>query len=137
MEVVSISTSRKEEIVDITSEVRNAVRGFGIGDGIALVFSFHTTTAIVINEAEPRLLSDIDEFLKYVVPENRRYRHDEIDNNASAHLRATLLGNSVTIPILNGDVKLGTWQRILLIELDGPRNRRIGIQAVPGKIHHK
>ncbi len=130
MEVISINTSKKLEIIDITSMVRDGIVKEGISDGILLVFSFHTTTAIIVNEPESRLLSDVVEFLKNAVSDNREYRHDEIDNNASAHLRALLLGNSVALPVLNGDIKLGTWQRILFIELDGPRTRKVGVVAV-------
>jgi len=122
MNVIRIKTKSREEIVDITEEVRRSVQG---KNGIALVYSLHTTTGIVINEAETGLMEDILERLKSLVPKNAGYMHDRIDSNADAHIKASLVGNSAVIPVENGKLLLGTWQRVLFLEFDGPRDRKV------------
>ena len=131
MELLRLRSNRRVEIIDITSKVREAIAGSGVNNGIAVVFSFHTTTAIIINESEPRLLDDIIEFLNKLVPEKADYRHNAIDRNADAHLRALFLGNSIAVPVSDGKPDLGTWQSILFIELDGPRERKVGVKVIP------
>ncbi|WP_456469564.1 secondary thiamine-phosphate synthase enzyme YjbQ [Archaeoglobus sp.] len=127
MGVLSIKTSRRVEIVDITGLVERSLEKDG---GLAVIYSPHTTTAIVINEAESGLLEDILDFMERLVPYGKGYRHDRIDSNADAHLKASILGNSVVVPVENGKLMLGTWQRILFIEFDGPRNRRVIVKVV-------
>ncbi len=127
MPVIEIKTGKRVEIVDITGRVREAVEG---GDGIAVIYTTHTTTAITINEAESGLIEDIVSTISRLVPKRAGYRHDRIDDNADAHLRAILLGNSVVVPVESGKLQLGTWQRILFVELDGPRMRRIIVKLV-------
>lgn len=126
MHRIEVATRQRVEVVDITQEVQRVVSG----DGLALVYTPHTTTAIVINEAEEGLLEDIIETLSKLVPFNAGYKHDRIDNNADAHIKATLLGNAVVIPVENGRLALGTWQRILFIELDGPRRRSVYVKVL-------
>lgn len=116
--------------MDITSKVKDEVKKVGIDDGIAVVYTKHTTTAITINEGESGLKEDIMDILERVIPQGGGYRHDRIDNNADSHLRAIFMGNSVTVPIVNGSLDLGTWQSILFVELDGPRNRKIGVKTI-------
>ncbi len=130
--MIEINTSRRVEVVDITSDVQKEVEKSGVKDGIAVVYTPHTTTAIVINENEPGLGKDIVFVLDKLVPRGAGYTHDEIDNNADSHLRAMLLGNSVVVPITNGRLELGTWQRILFLELDGPRSRRVIVKVIEG-----
>ncbi len=127
--MIEIRTRKRVEIIDITEKVEEFVKD--VEDGIALVYTRHTTTAIVINENEPGLLEDIINILNRLVPSNAGYMHDRIDNNADSHLRAILLGNSVVVPVINGRLDLGTWQRILFIELDGPRTRRVTVKVIP------
>ena len=126
MKQIEINTSRRVEVIDITSKVESVVEG----DGIAVVYTPHTTTALIINEAESGLIEDIIDILQKLVPRGAGYRHDRVDDNADAHLRACILGNSLVIPVENGRLLLGTWQRILFVELDGPRRRRIYIKVV-------
>ncbi len=126
MHRIEVTTRQRVEVVDITQEVQRVVSG----DGLALVYTPHTTTAVVINEAEGGLLEDIIETLSKLVPSNAGYKHDRIDNNADAHIKATLLGNAVVIPVENGRLALGTWQRILFIELDGPRRRSVYVKVL-------
>jgi len=126
---MSVSTSAPIEVVDVTDRVEATV-GDDVESGVATVFVSHTTAAVVVNEAEPRLVSDVEEFVAGLVPEERRYRHDEIDDNAASHLRATLLGESVSVPVEDGRLALGTWQSILFVECDGPRSRRLNVTVV-------
>jgi len=129
--MIEVKTSKRVEIIDITDEVRKVVEKSDVKEGITVVYTTHTTTAIIINENESRLKEDILNILEKLIPTGAGYKHDEIDNNADAHLRAILLGNSVVIPIENGRLCLGTWQRIMFIELDGPRSRRVLVKVVP------
>jgi len=129
--MIEIKTSRRIEIVDITDKVREVVEKHDVTDGIVVVYTKHTTTAIIINENESGLKEDITNILEKLVPSRAGYMHDRIDNNADSHLRAILLGNSVVVPITNGRLDLGTWQRIMFIELDGPRTRRVVVKVIP------
>ena len=129
--MIEIKTSRRIEIVDITDKVREIVEKHDVTDGIVVVYTKHTTTAIIINENESGLKEDIISILEKLVPSRAGYMHDRIDNNADSHLRAILLGNSVVVPITNGRLDLGTWQRIMFIELDGPRTRRVVVKVIP------
>ena len=132
--MIEIDTTRPTEAIDITSNVILALHEEGIEEGIAFVFTLHTTTALTVNEADPPLMKDIQNLLQRLAPENGGYLHDHHDGNAHAHLRATLIGNSITIPVADGRPKLGTWQRILFFEFDGPRRRRIYIKTIPCKL---
>ncbi len=117
--------------MDITASVEESLRESGVENGICLVSTLHTTTGVTVNEADPALMKDILNLLESIAPESEGYLHDHGKRNAHAHLRATLLGNSVIIPVEKGKLVLGTWQRILFFELDGPRRRRICVKIVP------
>ncbi|WP_461866716.1 secondary thiamine-phosphate synthase enzyme YjbQ [Thermococcus sp.] len=126
---INIKTSREFEIVDITGDIQHLVWKSGIKEGIAVVFTRHTTTGLFINENESGLLQDIKERMGELIPKGVGYNHDRIDSNAHSHLRATLLLNpEVVIPIEEGELILGTWQRVLFAELDGPRTRKVLIK---------
>ena len=127
---MEIVTSRQIEIVDITDGIERYVNDCGREKGICLVYSLHTTTALIINEADEALLNDILKLMEKIAPQAAGYQHDRGDGNAHAHLRTALLGNSVIIPVENGGLALGTWQRILFIEMDGPRKRRLSIRII-------
>jgi len=118
----TVSTDARLDIVDVTDRVAAAVGG----EGTATVFVDHTTAGIVVNEAEPRLLDDMRTFLADLVPDEG-WRHDELDGNADSHLRAMLLGPSATVPVVDGDLSLGRWQSVLLVECDGPRERTVRV----------
>jgi len=126
MSVIHIETKSREEIVDITDDVRKALKG---KDGVAIVYNFHTTTGLIVNEGERGLLHDIIVKLSSLIPRNTGYMHDRIDSNADAHIKASIIGNSVIIPVENGELLLGTWQRILFLEFDGPRRRKIYVRT--------
>ena len=127
---MNIRTIRQIELVDITKEVKSEVHKSGIVNGICVVSTSHTTTAIILNENETGLRHDILDFLEKLIPRSAGYQHDRIDNNADAHLKAVMLGSSETIPVTAGELVLGTWQHILFVELDGPRQRTMNITLV-------
>jgi secondary thiamine-phosphate synthase enzyme len=126
MNQIELRTKKKEEILDITAEVERVLEG----SGVALIYTPHTTASIILNEAESGLLQDILSALERIVPYNAEYRHNDIDNNATAHIKASLLGNAVVVPFENGKLQLGTWQRVLLLEFDGPRTRKVLVRAL-------
>jgi len=130
MERIELSTSESTELVDITGEVKGIVSRSSVESGLCVIFTKHTTTGIIINENEGGLRSDILTLLNELVPRGKGYLHDRIDSNAHSHLRAVVLGSSVTIPIENGTVALGTWQSIIFVECDGPRRREVLVQIV-------
>lgn len=127
---MDIQTTARTELIDITDRVRAAVRESGVKEGICLISTRHTTSSLIINENERGLRKDILEMLETLVPEDKSYAHNQIDNNADSHLRAVLLGNSVTIPVEDGHLVLGTWQSIFFVELDGPRNRSVNVKVI-------
>jgi secondary thiamine-phosphate synthase enzyme len=119
----SISTKKKVELVDITSQIEYAVERSGVKSGACVVHAPHATVAIVLNEFEPNLQRDFEQVFEKMLPK-MDYAHDHIDNNALSHLLSGLIGSGRTIPIEDGKLALGTWQRIIFCELDGPRSKR-------------
>lgn len=120
-----IQTSRKCQVIDITSQVAAAVKKLAITDGICLVYVSHTTAAITINEnADPNVGVDLVDALNRLIPEGI-WQHDKIDDNGAAHIKASIIGPSETIPVRSGNLLLGTWQAIMLVEFDGPRARQL------------
>ena len=130
MKNMDIQTTTRTELIDITDRVRAIVKESGIKEGICVISTRHTTSGITVNENERGLRADMLEMLETLIPENKSYAHNQIDNNADSHLRAVLLGNSATIPIEDGHLVLGTWQSIFFVELDGPRNRSVNVQII-------
>ena len=118
---LKIDTSKNFEIIDITSQINNLI---DIDDEIISVFSRHSTSAIVVNENESGLLSDLEFTLNNLITDKFSYSHDRIDNNARSHLKSFLLSSSEALPVKNGKLDLGTWQSVFFIELDGPRHGR-------------
>lgn len=133
-EHIVIDTHERIELVDLTDRVMTYARKFQIREGMITLWSMHTTCALFINESQKALLNDIKRFLEDVVARDRYYMHNDPEHsdcdrmNADAHLRATLLGHSLTLQISGGELVLGQWQRILLAELDGPRARTVRAQ---------
>jgi secondary thiamine-phosphate synthase enzyme len=130
METISVNTSRRTQVVDVTSRVGEVVRTSGVSEGLVVVHSPHTTTAVVVNEREGGLTDDLLDWSDRMAPEGAGYRHDGTDGNAHAHLRGLMLGASATVPLTNGRLALGTWQSVLFVELDGPRDRRLHVQVI-------
>lgn len=130
IETIDVRTRSSFEIVNITNQVKQVVQKSRISEGSLIVFTPHTTCAITINEDEPGLVDDILKKISDLVPKGQGYSHDRIDSNAHAHILASIIGPSIAIPILKGKTALGTWQSILFIELDGPRNRKVFVQIM-------
>ncbi len=127
---MEVETRDRFDIVDLTDEVAQAVPD-DFGDGLCTVFVQHTTAGVIVNEREDRLCSDIEAYLQDVVPQWDDYAHDAIDDNADSHLRTLLLDESVSVPVRDGSLALGTWQSILLVECDGPRTRSVSVTWTP------
>ena len=128
--MIEIETRKCVEVVDITDQVERTMLERGVDDGICLIYSQHTTTGLTVNEADGALINDILDLLQRIAPKGAGYQHDQGDGNAHAHLQATMLGNSVIIPVERGKLAMGTWQRILFFELDGPRHRSISVRVM-------
>ena len=119
------STKARVEFVDLTDQVTGFVRTCNIKSGICLIASPHSTTAIVVNERERGLMQDLLTKLQEEFPRGRGWLHDRVDDNADAHLASMFLGHSKAFPIQDSRLYRGPWQNIFLVELDGPRTRRI------------
>ena len=137
---VSLRTEQRLQFVDVTELVAERVRRSGVREGQVLVQTLHTTTAVVVNENEPLLLGDVRRLLERLAPGGARYAHDDLDRrrhaapdeplNGDAHCRALLLGASQSLVVADERLRLGRWQRIFLVELDGPRARTLLIQVM-------
>lgn len=126
-----VSTSSKYELVDITRKVERVVEESGVENGLCIVFAPHATAAVIANENERGLVTDIINAIKLVVPEDKNWRHNLIDDNASAHIASSIIGSSRIFPVLKGKLVRGVWQNIFLVELDGPRrSRRVIIEVI-------
>ncbi len=120
-----VRTASKREMIDVTDRVAAVVSRSGVREGICHVYVPHATAAVVVNENDdPNVCVDILDALGRQIPEGV-WRHDRIDNTAAAHIQAAILGPSETVPVVEGRLALGTWQAIMLVELDGPRDRRL------------
>ncbi len=127
--VLTVKTGSRTEMVDITSQVRQAVVASGVREGFCLLFVPHTTAAVTINEsADPSVPADILATLNKIVPWDDGYRH--LEGNSAAHLKTTLVGASEWIAIANGQLTLGTWQGIFFCEFDGPRTRKLHVHIL-------
>ncbi len=127
---ISITTSHTNQLLDITDDVRKAVEQIDISRGICHVHCLHTTAALTINEnADPAVVKDMLLSLNTIVKVLPEFTHAE--GNSAAHVKSSLLGNSVTVPIDKGTLVLGTWQGIYFCEFDGPRNRRVTLTCTP------
>ncbi len=127
----TISTKRGQDLIDITSYIKNAVRESGVKEGLAVVFVPHTTAGVTINEnGDPDVVTDIIEGLNKAFPVRGNYLHFE--GNSHAHIKASFMGSSVNLIIENASLRLGTWQSVYLCEFDGPRTRRVLVKILEG-----
>ncbi len=127
---LSIRTSRRAELKDVTAEIGAVVRESGCGEGICHLYVPHTTAGVVINEGDdPAVARDIATTLERLVPHHASYEHAE--GNADSHIQAALAGSSAIVWIENGKLALGRWQAIFLAEFDGPRTRELRVKIVP------
>ncbi|ASJ10494.1 hypothetical protein A3L12_03860 [Thermococcus sp. P6] len=124
-------TKGEIDLIDLTQDIEDLVRESGIENGQVLIFVPGATGAVITIEHERGLLEDLKNTLRELIPKGKGYLHDRIDNNAHSHLRATLLGASECLPVVNGRLVRGTWQQIFFVELDvRPRNRRVLVQII-------
>ena len=136
-DAVTLRTQARRQFIDVTELVAERVRRSGIREGLVSVQSRHTTTAVVVNEDEPLLLGDFERLLDRLCPADIPYDHDDLARrtgvtpeerpNGSSHCRSLLLGSGQTLHVSGGALQLGPWQRLLLLELDGPRSRTVSI----------
>ena len=135
-ETLTVQTEQRVELVDLTDPVMAYVRGTAVREGLVNIWSMHTTCAVFINEAQSALHADIKRFLEQTVARDAEWLHNDPVHsdcdrfNADSHLRAMLLGHSLTLQVSGGEIVLGQWQRILIGELDGPRARTLRVQVM-------
>jgi len=135
-ETIDVDTSERIEIVDLTDTVMRFVRASGVQEGLLSLWSMHTTCTIFINESQAALDADMKAFLDAIVAQGSYYKHNDPAHsdcdrqNADSHLRAMLLGHSVTMQVSGGELVVGRWQRVLCGEMDGPRTRTIRAQVM-------
>jgi secondary thiamine-phosphate synthase enzyme len=138
---IRFETRHSTEFIDLTDTIAAIVAETGIRDGLVNVQSLHTTTAILVNEHEPLLLSDFGALLERIAPQQAIYRHDDPDErtvnlspgerpNGHAHCRALMLAPSASLNVADGRLQLGRWQRVFLVEMDGPRSREVSVLAL-------
>jgi secondary thiamine-phosphate synthase enzyme len=126
-----LRTTAKRQMIDLTTRVAAIVAETQVDEGLCNVYVTHATAAIVVNENDdPNVCVDVLDLLDRLIPAGV-WRHDKVDGNAASHIQATILGPSETIPIRGGKLLLGTWQAVMLVELDGPRDRRIVVTTLP------
>lgn len=126
---IDVRSRARGELIDVTAEVQRAIAASGITDGIAVVFNPHTTAGVTVQEnTDPALRADVLGHLAKLVPQDPAFGHDE--GNADAHLKASLVGSSVTLIVAGGRARLGTWQAVYFCEFDGPRSRRLDVQVI-------
>jgi len=127
--ILTVKTTQQTELVDITSQVRQAIQAENVQDGFCFLYVPHTTAAVTINEsADPSVKSDILMVLNKIIPWKAGYRH--LEGNSPAHIKSTLVGASEMIAIEKGQLVLGTWQGIFFCEFDGPRTRKLHLRLM-------
>lgn len=130
-EYLTFNTRERYEMVHITPQIDAIVRKSGVDDGICFVSPMHITAAIYVNDNESGLIEDIGKWLEKLAPRNPNYKHHQTgEDNADAHLKALLLHHETTLPVTNGRLDLGTWQRIFYAEFDGQRSKRVIVKVL-------
>lgn len=135
-DTLTIQTDERVQLIDVTDRVLAIVRNAAIREGIVSLWSMHTTFAVFMNESQRALHADIKRLLETMVDRDADWMHNDPDHsdcdrfNADAHLRAMLLGHSLTLQTSGGELVLGQWQRVLVAELDGPRSRTLRVQVM-------
>lgn len=137
-QLLTLNTDRAFACISLTDAVRDFIRVHGERDGAVVIASQHTTTAVIVNELEERLLNDLQQWLEQLAPAGASWMHNDLElrpnipadepRNAHAHLQALLLGNQVMVTVSNGQPVLGRYQDVILVELDGPRQRQVALQ---------
>lgn len=130
-EYLWFDTDRPREYINITDEVAQVVAGSGIREGMALVSAMHITAGLYVNDAEPGIIRDIDEWADQVAPKGPDYHHHRTgETNGDAHLKSLLVHHQVVLPITDGKLDLGPWQQVYYAEFDGQRRKRVVVKAM-------
>ncbi|MCC7574834.1 secondary thiamine-phosphate synthase enzyme YjbQ [Candidatus Woesearchaeota archaeon] len=130
-EYLYFNTDKEMEFVNITDDVEVAVRKSGVKEGLCLINPMHITSAVYVNDAESGLIEDFQVWLEELAPRKPGYKHHQTgEDNADAHLKRTLMGHQVTLPITNGSLDLGTWEQVYYAEFDGRRKKRVVIKII-------
>ncbi|MFB3812841.1 MAG: secondary thiamine-phosphate synthase enzyme YjbQ [Terriglobales bacterium] len=130
-EYLTMHTRKRREYVHITPQVEAIVRKSGVKEGMALVSAMHITAGVYVNDNESGLIEDIDRWLEHLAPTRPDYRHHQTgEDNADAHLKSMLVHHQVVVPITNGRLDLGPWQRIFYAEFDGQRDKRLIVKVM-------
>jgi len=136
MKTLSLKTNSKEEMLNLTAAVGEAVNESGVRSGLVGIYSRHTTAALFVSEFQTALIDDVVQFLRRVVEDQLPYKHNSPEfsdcarRNAASHLRSLLLNHSVVLPVSDGKPVLGQFQSVILAELDGPRDRTLEVQVI-------
>lgn len=129
MEKITVKTNKKNELIDITSEIKGIIEALNMQNGICVVFCPHTTSSITINEAfDPSVKGDIVFSFNKISPDYKEFRH--LEGNSGAHVKSSVMGSSINLIINNGKIMLGQWQGIYFAEFDGPRTREVWIETI-------
>jgi secondary thiamine-phosphate synthase enzyme len=132
MRTFEVQTKEHVSFVDITEDVRREMRSSGVDEGVCVIYVPHTTAGVTINEnADPTVRADLRMALERLVPPDLPFRH--LEGNSDAHVKASLMGSSATIPVQGGHLRLGTWQGVYFAEFDGPRRRRVHVSVLAGR----
>lgn len=132
MEIINVSTKKRNEFIDISSKLKEIVKKTQLKQGICLLSCAHTTAALTINEnADPAVCEDIINYLNQLVPAGRGYRHRE--GNSDSHIKSSLLGPTLELIVENNEIVLGAWQGIYFCEFDGPRERKVYVKIISDK----
>ena len=130
-EYMTFNTKKRREFINITRDIDKALQKSGIKEGMILVSAMHITSGVFVNDAEPGLHRDIEEWLLKLIPEGHDYYHHRTGEvNGDAHLRNLLIGHQITIPVTDGKLDLGPWQKVFYVEFDGQRSKRLVIKVM-------
>lgn len=127
-ETITVETTSKVQLIDITGDIHASLKRSGLNIGSLLIFSPHTTTALIINEGEQGLVKDMEDAIKSFMNLDKVYRHDAMDDNGASHIVGAFLGNDLSLIVKDGSLLLSVWQRVFLVELDGPRSRKVMVR---------
>jgi secondary thiamine-phosphate synthase enzyme len=130
LEDIRMSTKNRTEVVDVTANIEEIVRRSGITNGVCVVHTVHSTAAVIVNEHEAGLVKDIVKKVQQDFQRGAGWLHDRVDNNADAHLASSYIGPTRMFPVREGRLVRGPWQNIFLLELDGPRTRKIMVEII-------
>ena len=134
MEIIGVISSKRMEAINITDKINDYINSANKKDGLCIIYTPHTTSAIIINEGfDPDVMSDFISHTSSLVPYSKNYRH--LEGNSDAHIKAAIIGNSRIVPFENGKLLLGRWEAIFFLEFDGPRNRKVYIKLVWKRVY--